>query len=272
MPELPEVETTKNGITPYLFNQTIDSIDIREYQLRWPIDQNLNTYIANTVITDIKRRGKYILIELNRDGGLLIHLGMSGSVRILNDVVAPSKHDHFDLELKNGVKLRYHDPRKFGSLLFTQHDLAAHPRLLHLGVEPLSSDFTAQYCFQHSRSRTKSIKTFIMDSNIVVGVGNIYAAESLFLARIHPTRSCNRISLLRYTSLVKSIIKVLESAIKAGGTTLKDFSKIDGSPGYFTQELYVYGRENKPCFVCERPIKRIQIGQRSTYYCSNCQH
>ena len=216
------------------------------------------------------RRGKYILIGLDR-GGVLIHLGMSGSIRVLKEVPAPSAHDHFDLYSSSGHLIRYRDPRRFGCLLWHPTNIHAHPRLKSLGVEPLESEFDGQLLYRVAKQRRVPVKTLIMDGQVVVGVGNIYASESLFDAGIHPLRLCHRIAAKRYQRLALSIRKILREAIAKGGTTLKDFVNIEGNPGYFEQKLSVYGREHAACCRCHTLIRKVVVGQRSTYYCPKCQ-
>ena len=273
MPELPEVETTVCGIRPFLEGEVIQSLIIRNRELRWPIPEGLEKIVSGCRVAQVSRRAKYIAIAFENSGGLLIHLGMSGSVRVLQDgdERAVKKHDHFDLTLKNGVRIRYHDPRRFGCLLYAESNLLGHARLNALGVEPLSPSFCAAYLYHIAKQRRTPVKSLIMNGQIVVGVGNIYACESLFLAGIHPLRRSDRISLRRINDLVTSIKKVLVQAIEQGGTTLQDFVGADGSPGYFEQKLSVYGREGQPCSRCQSPIRRTVLGQRSTYYCGLCQ-
>jgi len=270
MPELPEVETTCKGIAPHLINKQIAEVIIRQAKMRWPIPSKIKKLLPGQKIISVERRAKYILIK-TAIGTLIIHLGMSGSLRITKKKEAFNKHDHFDLILKNGTCLRLHDPRRFGCVLWTAKNIFEHKLLCNLGPEPLSTEFTPEYLHKQSRKRKVNIKQFIMNGNIVVGVGNIYASESLFLAGIHPRKAAGSISLARYTSLVHSIKKVLTSAIKQGGTTLKDFTQSDGKPGYFQQQLNVYGRKAEECLVCKKPISHCVLGQRATYYCTQCQ-
>ena len=273
MPELPEVETTVCGIRPFLEGEVIQSLTVRNRYLRWPIPEGLEMIVSGCRVTRVTRRAKYIVIAFENDGGLLIHLGMSGSVRVLEDGHdrTVGKHDHFDLTLTNGTRIRYHDPRRFGCLLYAKSNLLGHSRLSALGVEPLTPSFCADYLYGIAKQRRSPIKSLIMNGQIVVGVGNIYACESLFLAGIHPLRRSDRISLRRIGGLVTSIKEVLIQAIEKGGTTLQDFVGADGSPGYFEQRLSVYGREGQSCPRCQSPIHRIVSGQRSTYYCGLCQ-
>ncbi len=270
MPELPEVETTRRGIEPHIHQQTIARFVVRQPQLRWPIEKHLTRSLKNQVIRKVERRAKYLLLTLEK-GALIIHLGMSGSLRILQgSVPKPEKHDHFDVVLENGDVLRYTDPRRFGACVWQAHGEAS--RLLdHLGPEPLSEDFNGAYLYERSRKRKGPIKTFIMDQKVVVGVGNIYASEALFLAGIRPTKAAGSLSKPACLKLTNSIKTVLDQAIQQGGTTLKDFVGGDGKPGYFAQSLNVYGRAGLPCPACERPIQQLVLGQRSTFFCVHCQ-
>ena len=270
MPELPEVETTLRGIEPVLAGCTIEQLVIRNSSLRWPVSEEVFQAEGRRV-SGCRRRAKYLLIELGRAGGLMIHLGMSGSLRICDMNDAPRKHDHYDLVLESGKCVRFNDPRRFGSLAWWNHPAEDHPLLSHLGPEPLSAGFTGTYLWTRSRGRRGAVKNFIMDGKIVVGVGNIYASEALFMAGIHPLRAAGRISAVRYEALAQAIRDVLSRAIRRGGTTLRDFLNSDGNPGYFAQELLVYEREGQPCFQCGSILKRKVIGQRSSYYCTQCQ-
>lgn len=269
MPELPEVETTRRGIEPYLLNRTIKSVVIRHRGLRWPVPANLEKELAGQRVNNISRRGKYILVSV-KTGTLIIHLGMSGSLRRVKCSAPVEKHDHVDFVLGQYC-IRFRDPRRFGAILFTRDDPLQHKLLKSLGPEPLEKDFNGNYLYQRSRSRKVSIKQFIMDTKVVVGVGNIYANESLFYAGIHPNRQAGKISEQRYQLLAKAIKKVLRAAIKQGGTTLQDFTNSEGQPGYFRQKLAVYGRTGEACIQCGKPIKQLVQGQRSSYYCSHCQ-
>lgn len=271
MPELPEVETTRKGIAPFVVGETVKDIIIRERQLRWPIPVSLKRSLKNQLIRKLRRRAKYLLFYTD-NGCMILHLGMSGSLRIINDKQTPEKHDHVDIIFESGQTLRFRDPRKFGSILWTKDDPMEHKLINHLGPEPLSEAFHADYLYARSRKRTKAIKTFIMDSCIVVGVGNIYASEALFHAGIKPTQRAGKVSKARYENLVVEIKNVLSHAIKKGGTTLRDFINGEGKPGYFKNELQVYDRAGDPCNYCKTPIKIIRQGQRSTFYCIKCQH
>ena len=269
MPELPEVETTRRGIEPHILGKTVSQVCIRHPRLRWPIPEHLPASLPGQRLRSLHRRGKYLLLEF-ATGHLLLHLGMSGNLRILKPGAAAQKHDHFDVVFSDCL-LRLNDPRRFGAVLWTTDNPGQHPLLRHLGPEPLSDAFHAAYLKQRARQRHTAIKNFIMDSTVVVGVGNIYANEALFLAGIAPGRSCRRISLQRYARLTDSIKSVLAQAIQQGGTTLNDFLQADGQPGYFAQQLQVYGRAGQPCLTCGATLKQRVIGQRSSFYCSRCQ-
>lgn len=249
--------------------QRIEAMVVRNPSLRWPVPQEVQQAVGQKVL-GLQRRAKYILIELDK-GGLLSHLGMSGSMRICDAESSPKKHDHFDIVLETGQCVRYHDPRRFGALLWWNAPALGHPLLKELGPEPLQDDFSGEYLWKRSRGLKLAVKNFIMSGKIVVGVGNIYASEALYMSGIHPTRSAGRISLARYEALAQAIRDVLARAIEQGGTTLRDFQNSSGEPGYFAQELLVYEREGQGCFQCKAPIRRKVIGQRSSYYCSSCQ-
>jgi formamidopyrimidine-DNA glycosylase len=269
MPELPEVETSRRGIEPWLVDQTIVGVQIRERRLRWPISRDIDDRLPGQTVTSVGRRAKYLLI--NTTGGTaILHLGMSGSVFIIDRDTPAGIHDHIDIDLESGHALRLRDPRRFGSLHWSD-DVANHWLLKNLGPEPLGDDFDGRYLFEKSRGRRVAVKQFIMNANIVVGVGNIYASESLFRAGINPKRAAGRISLLRYERLAVAIREVLQESIRAGGTTLRDFYGGDGEAGYFAQELQVYDRKDEPCLRCDRPVTAIVQGQRATYYCKRCQ-
>lgn len=270
MPELPEVETTRRGIAPFLTGETIRVLDVREARLRWPVDPGLNARLRGTRIEAVDRRAKYLIVRTTR-GSLLWHLGMSGSLRIITDGRAPDRHDHLDLVLDSGHCLRFNDPRRFGFLLWTEAPVAEHPRLVTLGPEPLSDTFNGDRLYRRSRGRRASVKAFLMDAATVVGVGNIYASEALFEAGIHPRRPAGRVGRARYEALVVAVKRILAAAIEQGGTTLRDFSDSEGRPGYFSQSLAVYGHEGEPCPACGAPVGREVIGQRSTFFCPRCQ-
>ncbi|MCW8934781.1 MAG: bifunctional DNA-formamidopyrimidine glycosylase/DNA-(apurinic or apyrimidinic site) lyase [Gammaproteobacteria bacterium] len=270
MPELPEVETSRRGIKPHILNKKVTDVIIRNKNLRWPIPGSLKKQLIDQVIQKVDRRGKYILLYTSA-GTVILHLGMSGSLRILNKSATAEKHDHFDIIFSNNKVLRLRDPRRFGCVLWAKSDPLKHKLLINLGPEPLNDEFTAEYLFEISRNRKVAIKTFLMNSHIVVGVGNIYANESLFAAGINPKRAAHKISLKSYQSLVPKIKAILKKSIEQGGSTLKDFINEDGKPGYFQQTLCVYGRDSEPCINCGNSIKQIIQAQRSTYYCTTCQ-
>ncbi|MEO1888560.1 MAG: bifunctional DNA-formamidopyrimidine glycosylase/DNA-(apurinic or apyrimidinic site) lyase [Cycloclasticus sp.] len=271
MPELPEVETTRRGIAPHIEGKRVTRVIVRQPKLRWPISAEISTLLPGLRINSVKRRAKYLLIDTDK-GTLIIHLGMSGSLRIVNADTAPEKHEHIDIIFSDNNCLRYKDPRRFGCLLWSSEPIAEHKLIQHLGPEPLSDEFDIDDFLPKAKAKKVPIKSFIMDGHIVVGVGNIYASEALFKAGIHPKRAANNISKQRLNSLVIAIKDILTQAIEQGGTTLKDFVNSDGKPGYFQQTLNVYGRAKQPCTVCKTPIKQITIGQRSTFYCPICQH
>ena len=269
MPELPEVETTLRGIEPALIDRRINELIVREARLRWPVDPGLPMMLRGCLITKLERRAKYIVIRLDH-GSLVCHLGMSGSMRIVDELESLRPHDHIDLVLDDGMRLRYNDPRRFGSFLWCE-DPFAHRLLADLGPEPLGDQFSGAYLYARSRGRRQAVKNFIMDQKIVVGVGNIYASEALYQAGILPQRRAGRISESRYECLAERIRGVLASAIEQGGTTLRDFVQSDSKPGYFRQQLDVYDRAGKPCRTCGRLVQNRVIGQRSSYYCAHCQ-
>ena len=269
MPELPEVETTRRGIAPLVEGRRVSRVVVRQPRLRWPVPEELPARLARRTLQRVERRAKYLLLRFGH-GTLILHLGMSGSLRVVPPRTPPEKHDHFDLVLGNRC-LRLRDPRRFGAVLWTGEDPARHPLLANLGPEPLETAFDGAHLHRHSRGRATAVKNFIMDGRIVVGVGNIYASEALFEAGIHPARPCGRISLERYQRLADTIRRTLADAIEQGGTTLRDFRQADGRPGYFVQELKVYGREGAPCPRCGAPVRQRVIGQRSSFYCGRCQ-
>jgi formamidopyrimidine-DNA glycosylase len=271
VPELPEVETTRQGISPYCEHQQIDKVVVRDRRLRWPVSRSLEKQLEGHYIDNISRRAKYLLFHTD-NGTLILHLGMSGSLRISDKSENAGKHDHVDIQLSNQRILRFNDPRRFGSLHFTRKSANQHKLIRELGPEPLSEEFIAQYLHQISRRRKAAIKNLIMNSKIVVGVGNIYASESLYMAGIHPARQAARISLARYEKLVVAIQTVLQAAIASGGSTLNDFIQPDGEPGYFQHHFRVYGKSGQPCEHCGHAISHMVIGQRSTFYCKQCQH
>ena len=270
MPELPEVETTLRGIRPHIVEQRIKEVIIRHKSLRWPVPSNLNTLLKGKKINGLLRRNKYLLLQFSV-GTLIIHLGMSGKLRVVQQDTPFQKHDHIDFLFTHGVCLRFTDPRRFGAVLFTQSHWQEHALLADIGPEPFSSDFNATYLWELARGKKVAIKTFIMDGKTVAGVGNIYATESLFAAKINPLRAANTLTKPEATLLVKEIRRVLERAIKKGGTTLNDFTQADGKPGYFSIELKAYGRGGLPCPRCKTTLKSVRINQRSTVYCQHCQ-
>ncbi|CDZ75864.1 Formamidopyrimidine-DNA glycosylase [Legionella massiliensis] len=270
MPELPEVETTRRGISPFIIKQTITAVTVRQPQLRFLVSPELNTLCIGREILAVRRRAKYLLLDLS-EGYLLNHLGMSGHLRIVDKNTVAGKHDHLDLTLSNGYILRYNDPRRFGLWLYLSSNPEHHRLLCRLGPEPLTDRFDGAYLFRQSRNKQKNIKSFIMTNEVVVGVGNIYATESLFLAGIHPLAPARSLSLPRYERLAQCIKDVLQQAIEAGGTTLRDFYTSDGKPGYFANQLLVYGRANKPCPKCKSLIQALAIGGRNSAFCPNCQ-
>lgn len=273
MPELPEVETTRRGLLP-LEGKVVKSVTIRHPSLRWPIPQHLPLSLANQVLNKLTRRAKYILCDFGdavTGGTLLLHLGMSGRIQLLDCNYPPEKHDHFDIEFADGQVLRLRDPRRFGAVLWIDGKDNNHVLLNSLGPEPLEHDFNAKYLHQTLSNKTVAIKNAIMDGHVVVGVGNIYASESLFRARIHPETPANKVTLKQCEKLVAEIKNTLNDALSAGGSSLRDFFGTDGNPGYFQQEYFVYARTDEPCKVCAKPIKCIRLGQRSTFYCDKCQ-
>jgi len=271
MPELPEVETTLRGIEPHILGKKITDVIIRNRSLRWPIPAALKTNLVQQILKQINRRGKYLLLVTD-NGTAILHLGMSGSLRINDINTTAEKHDHVDIVFENNKILRFRDPRRFGCLLWTNKPAEQHKLISVMGPEPLSDSFNAEYLFEKSRGKKSTVKSFIMDSKVVTGVGNIYASEALFSAGILPTRQAGRISKARYQRLAQSIKDVLKKAISQGGTTLKDFTREDGQPGYFKQSLKVYDRAGQDCINCGNTIKQKTLNQRSTYYCSHCQH
>lgn len=271
MPELPEVETTCRGISPHITGKKIAKVIIRQKQLRWPIPDNLGETLRGLVVKQVIRRGKYLLLETNKTHTVILHLGMSGNLRVVNSQLEPGKHDHVDFVFTDGIILRFNDTRKFGAILCTEKPIAEHKLISSLGPEPLSDQLTGAYLYQLSKNKKMTVKAFIMDGHNVVGVGNIYASESLFMAGILPTRQAGKISLKRYKKLVDSIKIILQKAIEQGGTTLRDFVNEQGKPGYFQQSLSVYGRFGQDCIICSLPIKQIKIAQRASYFCQNCQ-
>ena len=270
MPELPEVEITLRGLAPHLLGQRISGVIIRNPHLRWPVPENLPKLLQGLTIHSLSRRAKYLLVDCGR-GTLILHLGMSGSLRILPTDAAIEKHDHFDLLLANGLLMRLRDPRRFGAVLWHEGDPAQHPLLINLGPEPLKDNFDGDYLYRATRKRSAAIKLVIMDNHIVVGVGNIYANEALFRSGIRPQLSADKLSKPRCARLVQTIRETLTEAIALGGSSLRDFVNSDGKPGYFQQHYWVYGRTGEPCLTCGASIKQIKQGQRSSFFCPVCQ-
>ena len=270
MPELPEVETTRQGLAPHLVGRRVAGVVIRHPQLRWPVPANLPGLLTGQTVRSLKRRGKYLLMRFDR-GTLILHLGMSGSLRILPDDTAADKHDHFDLMLADGTLMRLRDPRRFGAVLWHEGDPAKHPLLAGLGPEPLEDEFDADYLYRMTRGRNSAIKHCLMDNHTVVGVGNIYANEALFRAGIRPQLAAGKLSRPRCAKLVEAVRAVLAEAIRLGGSSLRDFVHADGKPGYFQLHNRVYGRGGEPCLVCGTIVRQMRQGQRSSFYCPHCQ-
>lgn len=270
MPELPEVETTRRGIEPLVMNKIVDRVLVYNGALRWPVPGDLDTTLAGQIISSVTRRSKYLLFNFER-GTLIIHLGMTGHLRVCRSAAERRKHDHVELVFSDHSILRFNDSRRFGAVFWTETDPLQHERLAALGPEPLSETFSAEYLFRVSRQRKIAIKPFLMDAKVVVGVGNIYASEALFRAGISPRKPAGRVSRSAYAQLVRSVQEVLAEAIDAGGTTIRDFTDSEGRPGYFRHELRVYGRAGEKCRQCAGVIKQIRLGQRSTFYCPKCQ-
>ncbi len=270
MPELPEVETTMAGIKPHIEQQTIHQVCIHQPKLRWPIEANLAKLLEGKQVLSVRRRAKYLLLEFEH-GYLMLHLGMSGKLRVLSQPFPErNKHDHLEIYFNEQV-LRFNDPRRFGACIWIEGDPEQHKLLVNLGPEPLTDAFCGDYLFEHCQKRVKAIKNLIMDNAVVVGVGNIYATEALFHAKIHPLTPAKQLSRQQCQLLVSHIKQVLSEAIKQGGTTLKDFTQADGKPGYFAQKLFVYGRSGAPCLQCQALIEKVTIGQRTSSYCPQCQ-
>jgi formamidopyrimidine-DNA glycosylase len=270
MPELPEVETTRRGIAAHVIGLPIARVIVRQRRLRWPVPHVLQRRLRGSAFTRVDRRAKYLLLHTPH-GCLIAHLGMSGSLRVTTAELPPGKHDHVDIVFADGQCLRFRDPRRFGSLLWTDDEPERHPLLRRLGPEPLAAQFSGPSLHVPARGRRIAVKNFLMDSHVVVGVGNIYASEALFVAGISPRRAAGRVSAAEYERLAQAIRRVLQRAIRKGGTTLRDFAGSNGEPGYFGQELGVYERAGRPCRRCRTPIRHLRQGQRSTYYCPSCQ-
>lgn len=270
MPELPEVETTKLGIAPHIINKKFTDVILRQRQLRWLIPTNLKRFLVDQTILAVSRRAKYLLITCS-SGTLIVHLGMSGRFCLIDNKVPAQKHDHVDLVLSSGKIIRYTDPRRFGAILWTKDDPHEHKLLVNLGIEPLEAEFSAKYLFDLSRNKSTPIKALLMNANLVVGIGNIYANEALFYSKISPLRPARLISIDEYKILVANIKRILKKSIKLGGTTLKDFVGSDSKPGYFQQTLAVYGRGGEKCITCSSTLEEIRQNQRTTVYCHTCQ-
>ncbi len=270
MPELPEVETTCRGLSPHIVGKSVKEFKIHNGKLRWPVPPQLKNLLKNKILLNLSRRGKYLLFKFEH-GTLLWHLGMSGSIRIIKDNTPREKHDHIEVIFGNDCILRYNDPRRFGAAVWTEKTPEEHTLIAHLGPEPLTKEFSSEYLFEKSRKKTQKVKSWVMDGKLVVGVGNIYANESLFKARINPNKPAGKLTKKNCDNLIKEIKTILKKAIQQGGTTLKDFVGGDGKPGYFAQQLNVYGREEQPCPACAKKITQKIIAQRSTFYCTQCQ-
>lgn len=273
MPELPEVETTKRGIAPHIENNQVTQVIVRNGKLRWPIPNDLAQTLTGKRLTSVTRRAKYLLcyFDDNPTAALMIHLGMSGSLRICAPNEAPLKHDHVDICFSNGNALRYSDPRRFGCILWLDVPPEQHSLLNHLGLEPLVNEFNGDYLWELSRNKQVAVKQFVMDQKIVTGIGNIYASEALFMAGIRPTRPAGKVSKAKYQVFAEAAKMILERSITQGGTTLRDFVGGDGKPGYFAQQLLVYGKKGKPCPTCETPLKEVRLSNRSSVFCPECQ-
>lgn len=270
MPELPEVETTRRGIEPHLVGKRIAQVIVRDARLRWRVPANLPKRLSGQRIHSVTRRAKYLLLAAER-GTVIVHLGMSGSLRVSDSSSTPGKHDHVEFVLENGDSLRLRDPRRFGAVLWTDADPQTHPLLANLGPEPLSEQLSGKYLYDISRRRTRPIRDFLLDGTVVAGIGNIYANEALFIAGIRPSRRAGQVRLDEYQRLVTAIKATLKRAIRAGGTTLRDFRSAEGKSGYFQLSLKVYGRQGEPCPTCTTPIRLHRLGQRSAFYCARCQ-
>ena len=271
MPELPEVETTLLGLKPHILQQTVLAVTIRQYQLRWPIHPNLSSELIGQTVLNLTRRGKYIIVALNR-GSLLIHLGMSGRCAVLPVTTPAKKHDHVDIQITAQMLLRYTDPRRFGAIVWIPDtNPLEHPLLAKLGLEPFDPKFDGDYLWERAQNKKMLLKAFIMDQRIVVGVGNIYATEALFKTGLHPALPCKLVNKQQMHQLAQTIQSLLKYAIQAGGTSLKDFLQADGKPGYFKLQLQIYDKATQPCPICKNPLEKMQIGQRSSVFCAICQ-
>jgi len=269
MPELPEVETTRRGVAPHVVGRVIAAVKVRERRLRWPVPRTVDK-LAGSKVIGLSRRAKYLLLEVD-SGHVIIHLGMSGSLRLVEEETQWRKHDHVAFTLDSGKELRLHDPRRFGCVLYCKGDTGRHRLIRKLGPEPLSEGFNTDYLYGKAKGRAVAIKQLIMNANVVVGVGNIYASEALFLSGIHPARAAGKVAKHRFANLVEAIRDVLDQSIRMGGTTLRDFLHEDGNPGYFKQSLRVYDREGEACIQCNSTVRRIVQANRSSFYCPGCQ-
>jgi formamidopyrimidine-DNA glycosylase len=270
MPELPEVETTRRGLEPWLLGRTVALVVLRTPKLRWPFTPGLQQSLVGQTVLAVERRAKYLLLRLSA-GTVVLHLGMTGRLHLVPADLPAGRHDHVDILFTDGTCLRFNDARRFGALLFTPDDPAGHSLLKELGPEPFAAEMTGAYLHQRARERKMAVKSFIMDNRVVVGVGNIYASEALFRAGIHPSRAAGQVSLARYERLAETIRQVLTEALAAGGTTMRDFLDANGKPGYFSQQLQVYGRGEAACCVCGHRIQVRRIGGRSSFFCGHCQ-
>jgi len=270
VPELPEVETTRQGVAPHVERQKVTAVRIYDRRLRWPVPRNLSRILTGRTVDRVERRSKYLLFRLGGDT-LIVHLGMTGTLRVFTQPPPKQPHDHIDLEFASGVVLRYRDPRRFGAMLWSPASSREHPLLAALGPEPFAPEFNADYLYRATRKRRAAIKLALMDNRLVVGVGNIYASESLFRGGIRPTRPANRVSLERMSGLVVAIRETLTAAIAKGGSTLRDYVDSRGERGYFQLEYFVYGRENEPCRICGTRIRAVRLGGRASYFCPRCQ-
>lgn len=270
MPELPEVEVTRCGLAPQLTGRRVVGVRVRNPALRWPVPARLPEVLQGATFRDVARRGKYLLFDCGA-GWLIVHLGMSGSLRISDCATPPAKHDHVDIELDDGRCMRLRDPRRFGAVLWVEDDPRRHPLLSGIGPEPLADDFSGETLWRATRGRGIPIKQALLDGRLVAGVGNIYANEALFQAGIDPRAPAGRIGRVRYADLAEAVRAILRRAIEAGGSSLRDFADSAGNPGYFQQEYAVYGRDGQPCRACGAPIRRVRQGQRATFYCPDCQ-
>jgi len=270
VPELPEVETTRRGVAPYVERQKVTAVRIYDRRLRWPVPRGLTQRLIGQVVDRIDRRSKYLLFR-TAQGTLIVHLGMTGSLRVFSKPPPRQAHDHVDLEFESGIVLRYRDPRRFGAMLWSPASARDHPLLASLGPEPFAAEFNVDYLFRATRRRRAAIKLALMDNRLVVGVGNIYASEALFRAGIRPTRAAGRVSKERYAALVEAVRETLTDAIAKGGSTLRDYVDVLGEPGHFQLNYNVYDRAGDPCRVCGTTIRLVRLGARASYYCPNCQ-